>query len=127
MAGPVVEQRQELVAGFGHQRHIDRIDADVAKALQLVGIVRRPAKAPRQGCGVARGLQSVPSSSSPAWFQPPPRPNRNRPADTWSIVATSLAVWIVSRWITRAMPVATLSFLVAQAAAVSVTNGSITS
>jgi hypothetical protein len=38
-----------------------------------------------------------------------------------------LAVWIVSRWITRQMPVATLSRFVAHAAAVKVTNGSITS
>jgi di/tricarboxylate transporter len=54
-------------------------------------------------------------------------PEKKRPPDTWSIEATSYAVWIVSRWITSAMPVPILSFLVAQAAAVSVTNGSITS
>jgi hypothetical protein len=48
-------------------------------------------------------------------------------ADTWSIEATSFGVWIVSRRIASAMPVPILSFLVAQAAAVSVTNGSITS
>jgi hypothetical protein len=38
-----------------------------------------------------------------------------------------LAVWIVSRWITRHTPVAIFSVVVAIAAAVSVTNGSITS
>ena len=37
------------------------------------------------------------------------------------------SVWIVSRWISRAMPVPILSFLVAQAAVVNVTNGCITS
>jgi hypothetical protein len=34
--------------------------------------------------------------------------------DTRSLEATSFAVWIVSRWITSAMPVPILSFLVAQ-------------
>ena len=74
-----------------------------------------------------RVAKTVPWFSTSSAFQPPPMPKRNRPPDTWSIDATSLAVWIVSRWIMRAMPVATLSFLVAQAAAVRVTNGSITS
>jgi len=37
--------------------------------------------------------------------------------------ATSLAVWIVSRWMTRQTPVSTLSRFVAAAAAVNVTNG----
>ena len=73
-----------------------------------------------------RVAKTVPWASISSAFQPPPMPNRNRPPLTWSIEATSLAVWIVSRWITRQMPVATFSFLVA-AAAVSVTNGSITS
>jgi len=54
-------------------------------------------------------------------------PNRNRPSETWSIVATSLAVWIVSRWITKHTPVATFNVFVTIAAAVKVTNGSITS
>ena len=36
-----------------------------------------------------------------------------------------MAVWIVSRWITSAMPVATFNRLVAQAAAVRVTNGTL--
>ena len=74
-----------------------------------------------------RVAKAVPWSSISSWFQPPPIPNKKRPPDTWSIEATSFAVWIVSRWITSAMPVPILSFLVAQAAAVSVTNGSITS
>ncbi len=37
--------------------------------------------------------------------------------------ATTLAVWIVSRWMTRQTPVPTLSRFVAAAAAVNVTNG----
>ncbi len=41
--------------------------------------------------------------------------------------ATSLAVWIGSRCATRQTPVPTFSALVAIAAAVSVTNGSIVS
>ncbi len=74
-----------------------------------------------------RVAKAVPWFSISSVFQPPPMPNTKRPPETWSIEATSFAVWIVSRWITSAMPVATLSFFVAQAAAVSVTNGSITS
>ena len=54
-------------------------------------------------------------------------PKRNRPPEIWSMDATSLAVWIVSRWITRQTPVPILSVLVAAAAAVNVTNGSIAS
>jgi len=74
-----------------------------------------------------RVLKTVPWLSISSWFQPPPMPNRNRPSETWSIVATSFAVWIVSRWMTRQTPVATFNVFVAIAAAVSVTNGSITS
>ena len=74
-----------------------------------------------------RVAKTVSWFSISSWFQPPPMPKMNRPPETWSIEATSFAVWIVSRWITRQMPVAILSLLVAQAAAVSVTNGSITS
>ena len=69
----------------------------------------------------------MPWSSISSWFQPPPMPNRKRPPDTWSIDATSLAVWIVSRWITRQTPVPILSFVVTAAATLSVTNGSIAS
>jgi len=43
----------------------------------------------------------VPWFSISSWFQPPPTPNRNRPWLTWSIEATSLAVWIASRCCTR--------------------------
>ena len=48
-----------------------------------------------------RVAKTVPWSSISSAFQPPPMPNRNRPPDIWSIEATCLAVWIVSRWITR--------------------------
>src|SRR5258708_7221848 len=51
----------------------------------------------------------------------------NRPPDTWSSEATDFAVWIVSRWITRQIAVASLSRVVTTAAAAKVTNGSITS
>ena len=54
-------------------------------------------------------------------------PKRKRPPDTWSRLATAFAVWMGSRWMTRQMPVATLSRVVAAAAAASVTKGSITS
>src|ERR1700751_3410690 len=54
-------------------------------------------------------------------------PNRKRPFDKWSREATSFAVWIVSRWITKQMAVPSLSRLVTAAAALNVTKGSITS
>ncbi len=54
-------------------------------------------------------------------------PNRKRPFDTWSTEATSFAVWIVSRWITRQTAVPSLRRVVTAAAALNVTNGSITS
>ena len=72
-------------------------------------------------------VNAVPWSSISSAFQPPPMPNRKRPPETWSIEATSLAVWIGSRWFTRQTPVPTFSVFVAIAAAVSVTNGSIAS
>jgi len=74
-----------------------------------------------------RVLKTVAWFSISSWFQPPPMPNRKRPPDTWSIEATSFAVWIVSRWGTRQTPVASLSRFVTAAATLNVTNGSITS
>ena len=62
----------------------------------------------------SRRLRSCTISS---WFQPPPTPNRNRPRLTWSIEATSLAVWIGSRCAIRQMPVPSSSVLVTAAAA----------
>jgi hypothetical protein len=57
-------------------------------------------------------------------FQPAPTPNSKRPPEIVSTEATSLAVMIGSRWLTRQMPVPTRSRCVALAAAVSATNGS---
>ena len=54
-------------------------------------------------------------------------PNRKRPFESWSIEATSLAVWIGSRCATRQTPVPTLIFFVTAAAAISATNGSMAS
>jgi hypothetical protein len=54
-------------------------------------------------------------------------PKTKRPPETWSNEATAFAVWIVSRWMTRQTPVASLSVFVTAAAAANVTNGSITS
>ena len=67
---------------------------------------------------------SVPWSIISSRFQPAPTPNRNLPPESRSTDATSLAVMIGSRWITRQMPVPILSRSVATAAAVSATNGS---
>ena len=74
-----------------------------------------------------RDLNSVPWSAISSAFQPAPIPKRKRPPETWSRVATALAVWIGSRWTTRHTPVPTCSVVVTAAAAASVTNGSITS
>ena len=57
-------------------------------------------------------------------FQPPPVPKTKRPPETWSRLATLLAVWMVSRSMSRQTPVATSSVLVAAAAAVRATKGS---
>ena len=69
----------------------------------------------------------IPTSRKSPWPGGGDLPKMNRPPDTWSIEATSFAVWIVSRWITRQTPVASFSRLVTTAAAVNVTKGSMTS
>ena len=66
----------------------------------------------------------VPWSAISSRFHPAPTPNRNRPPESRSRLATSLAVWMVSRWMTRQMPVPTFSVVVAAAAAMRPTNGS---
>jgi site-specific DNA recombinase len=70
------------------------------------------------------GGRSVGSSELISRFQPTPTPKTNLPPETRSRLATSLAVVMVSRSITRATPVPTSSRSVAPAAAVSITNGS---
>ena len=57
-------------------------------------------------------------------FQPPPMAKTKRPPESWSRLATCLAVMIGSRWGMRQMPVPSLIFLVAAAANDSATNGS---
>jgi hypothetical protein len=74
-----------------------------------------------------RDLNSVPWSAISSAFHPAPIPNRKRPPETWSSVATDFAVWMGSRWTTRQIPVPTRRRVVAAAAAARVTNGSITS
>ncbi len=71
-----------------------------------------------------RVLKAVPWSSISSAFQPPPMPNRKRPPDSRSRVATSLAVVIGSRSTTRQMPVPSLRRRVAAAAATSAMKGS---
>src|SRR5262252_427344 len=71
-----------------------------------------------------RVLNSVPWCSISSAFHPPPMPKRKRPFERASRLATALAVVIVSRSMTRQMPVPTLRCLVAAAAAISPTNGS---
>ena len=81
----------------------------------------------RSRASLWRVANTVPWFSISSWFQPLPTPKTKRPPDTWSIDATSFAVWIGSRCAIRQTPVPIFSVFVATAAAVSVTNGSITS
>ncbi len=67
---------------------------------------------------------SVPWLSISSRFQPAPTPNSRRPPERWSTLATSLAVVIGSRSITRQMPLPTRSFEVAAAAVLRATNRS---
>ena len=67
---------------------------------------------------------SVPWFRISSRFQPAPTPNRKRPPEMWSSVATSLAVTIGSRSITRQTPVPSFSRSVVAAAAPRATNGS---
>ncbi len=67
---------------------------------------------------------SVPWLAISSRFQPAPTPKSNRPPEMWSSEATSLAVTIGSRSITRQMPVPIRRCEVAAAIAVSATNGS---
>ncbi len=67
---------------------------------------------------------SVPWLRISSRFQPAPTPKSKRPPERWSTLATSLAVTIGSRSITRQMPLAIRSRLVAVAAAASETNRS---
>jgi hypothetical protein len=71
-----------------------------------------------------RSAGSVPWFSISSRFQPAPTPNRNRPPLNRSTLATSLAVTIGSRSITRHSPVPTRSRSVAAAACRQAVNGS---
>ncbi len=71
-----------------------------------------------------RSVQAVPCWAISSLFQPYPTPNRNRPFDKASRLATSLAVSMGSRCATRQMPVANLSVVVTAAHAPNATNGS---
>ena len=67
---------------------------------------------------------SVPWLSISSRFQPAPTPNSKRPPESWSTLATSLAVVIGSRSTTRQMPLAMRSFDVVAAAVLRATNRS---
>ena len=71
-----------------------------------------------------RRAGSVPWLRISSRFQPAPTPNSTRPPERWSMLATSLAVTIGSRSMTRQMPLATRSRVVATAAAVIATKRS---
>ncbi|ALG09995.1 hypothetical protein AOZ06_26600 [Kibdelosporangium phytohabitans] len=66
----------------------------------------------------------VPWLASSRRFRPAPAPKRNRPSDSRSRHATSLAVMIGSRCVTRHTPVPSWRVLVTAATADSATNGS---
>jgi hypothetical protein len=69
----------------------------------------------------------VPWFSISSWFQPLPTPNRKRPCESWSMVATSLAVMIGIALHDQRDAVPTLSLVVTVAAAFSTRNGSMMS
>jgi hypothetical protein len=71
-----------------------------------------------------RRVGFVPWFSISSSFHPPPMPNRNRPPERKSTLATSFASVIGSRSITRQMPVPTFRFFVTAKAAPAATNGS---
>ena len=48
----------------------------------------------RSRISLKRVSNSVPWLAISSAFQPPPMPNMKRPPDSWSSVATCLAVWI---------------------------------
>src|SRR6516165_2902444 len=73
---------------------------------------------------VIRRRGSVPWLAISSRFQPAPTPNSNRPPDRQSTLATSLAVMIGSRSITRQIPEPTRSRVVTVTAAVTATNRS---
>ena len=81
----------------------------------------------RSRASLWRLAKTVPWFSISSWFQPLPTPNRKRPLESWSIDETTLAVTMGSRWVSRAMPVPTLSFVVTVAAVLSARNGSMMS
>ena len=103
----------------------DRIEVDEL----AVVLGRRPrSRSPssprsRSRSSFQRRPKSVPWFSISSTFQPPPMPNSTRPPDSWSSVATSLAVVIGSRSMSRQMPVASLIVVVTAAAGHSATNG----
>ena len=67
---------------------------------------------------------SVPWLAISSRFQPAPTPNSKRPPERWSRLATSLAVMIGSRSVTRQMPLPTRSDEVAASEVASATNRS---
>ena len=69
-------------------------------------------------------MYSVPWFSISSWFHPAPIPKRKRPPESWSRLATSLAVVMVSRSMIRQMPVPIFRRLVTAAAAISEMKGS---
>jgi len=71
-----------------------------------------------------RFSNGVPWFSTSGRFHPPPTPNRKRPPDSRSRLATCLAVTKTSRCATRQMPVASFRRVVACAAIASDTKGS---
>ena len=78
----------------------------------------------RSAISAKRRLGSAPWLAISSRFHPAPTPNRKRPAESWSRVATVFASTIGSCSTTSEMAVPTLSVVVAAAALISATKGS---
>ena len=104
-------------AGLGHDQMRSK-STKLAVVARLVLRSRSPssprcarASAPSACAGRCRGWRIS------SRFQPAPTPNSTRPPERWSMLATSFAVMIGSRSMTRQMPLPTRSRVVAAAAA----------
>ena len=110
-------------AGLGHDQmgsKFTNLPWNWASSLVHISFIARTCSSRR----LKRVENSVPWFSISSRFQPPPMPKRKRPSERKSRLATSFAIAMVSRSMTRQMPVPTLSRLVTAAANISDTNGS---
>jgi hypothetical protein len=92
----------------------DALEVDVLAVVAGLVLVQIAFIASTRSAMIAmRTRGSVPWLRISSRFQPAPTPNSRRPPERWSTLATSLAVVIGSRSMTRQMPLPMRSFDVA--------------